>query len=294
MGQNLTWLIFCFISIGFTVTYGLISKKILNNKDDHNPIAYASSLFVAVAIFSFTFYIISGVHLKDFANVISPQIFPVLVLNILCYSIAPSLYYRVLKNMPISEVTIIYSLMGIFALIIGLLIGVETFHFSRLIGGLIIIISIGLLTFKERKWKSNKYFWMLILATLTYAIAAILDNRIISANYFSTLFFQTLSFGIPSILILLINPKSSQHLKKIYNRRVYPIVLINALFFFVSFFTIYNAYKFGGDTSQVNLILSTEIVVTVIFAAIFLKERDNLILKIFAGVLAIIGVILLK
>lgn len=289
----MSWIIYCFIAILFTVTYSLISKKILSHKDDHDPVAYASTLFVGVAGYSFIFYLISGAQSSDFANLLSSQVLPILILNVVLYSIAPSLYYRALKRLPASEVTILYALTGIYTLILGVTLGMETFFMIRLVGAIFILLSTVLVSFKEGKWKINKYMGMMFVATLVYAAAAITDKIIISKEYFSLLFFQTLSFGIPSILILLINPKSIKYLPKVYRKRTLFTVFLNALFFFISFFAIYNAYKVGGDTSQVNLVMSTETVAMVIFAAIFLNERKHLFLKIIAAISATVGIYLL-
>ena len=53
------------------------------------------------------------------------------------------------------------------------------------------------------------------------------------------------------------------------------------------------AYKTGGATSQVSLVLSTDTVLLVAGAVIFLGERKDVLIKLLAGLLAVAGVILL-
>ena len=290
----MTWLIFCFISIAFTVVYGLISKKILSSQADYHPIAYASTLFLATASYALRFYILSGVQQTDFFSAVSPQVLPILILNILCYALAPSIYYRVLKKIPVSEITILYSLVGIYALIFGIIIGVETLIVARLIGGLLIIAATVILNFRGKQFKFDQNVWLMVLATCLYGIGALTDNYIIGGNHLSPLFLQTVSYGLPAILILLFNKSSLKHLKKIYKKKVLPLFFFNGAFSFVSFLSIYKAYEYGGDTSQVNLVLSTATIIMVLCAAVFLGERKNFVLKIAASILAATGVYLLQ
>jgi drug/metabolite transporter (DMT)-like permease len=290
----MTWLLFCFLSIAFTAAYSLVSKKILSHSEDHHPIAYASALFGAVSMFSIVAYILSGVHINDFASLASPQVLAILSINVLCYTLAPSVYYRALKYLPISEVTILYAQTGIYILVLGLLLGTESFLISRLVGGILIIGSVVGLTLKTGNWKNSVYTKLMILATIIYAIASVTDQQIISHRYFPTLLFQAINFGLPALLILVFNPQSRQHLKKIYSKKLYPIVLLNGAFFFVSFFAIFKAYSSGGAASQVAFVLSTETIIMVILAALFLKERRNLLLKLAAAAVCGLGVFLLR
>ncbi len=272
----------------------MISKKILNDDNDHHPVTYASALFGAVALFSLIAYFLTGPKVQDFQNLFSLQVLPILLLNIVCYTVAPSFYYRALKKLPLSEVTILFALTGMYALLIGIVLGTESFVLSRFLGGALIIGSVAVVTLRDGHWKTSPHILMMVGATALYAIAAVTDTQIISNDYFSTLFFQMVSFGVPSIALLFLNPQSRQHLHKIYNRKMYPIILLNGAFFFVSFFAIYQAYGAGGNTSQVAFLLSSETIVMVLVAAAFLKERKDLALKLLAATAAMFGIFLLK
>jgi drug/metabolite transporter (DMT)-like permease len=288
------WLLFCFLSITFTTIYSIASKKILNREENYHPITYASALFGAVSLFSILAYLISGVHISDLTNLASADVLAILSINVLCYTLAPSIYYRALKHLPISEVTILYTPTGIYILMIGLLLGTESFLILRLVGGILIIGAVVALTLKTGNWKNSIYTKLMVVASVLYAVGAITDQQIISRGYFSTLFFQAINFGLPALLILVFNPSSRQHLNKIYSRKLFPLVLLNGAFFFVSFFAIFKAYSSGGTASQVAFVLSTETIIMVVLAALFLKERRNLLLKLAAAAACGLGVFLLR
>lgn len=292
-----SWSIFAFLAVIFSVSYGLISKGQLNNEEDHNPIAYASALFLCVSIFTAAVYVISGSDLQaDLAGFKSSEAVLLLAANFSLYSIAPSFYWRALKNLPVSEVSILYDLTALHILIFGVALGTESFNLSRLAGGLLIVsaaILLGIATSRKVQFKVNRHFWMLIIATFLYALAAITDNVILTKDYFSPLFLQILGFGIPSILILILNPKAVAHLAKIYRPQTYKFIVLNALFFFGSVWAMYQAYDVGGPTSGVSFIGATETILTVTLAGILLKENEHIKLKVLCAVIAGIGVYLI-
>lgn len=55
----------------------------------------------------------------------------------------------------------------------------------------------------------------------------------------------------------------------------------------------YTAIEKGANASQITPILQATVIITVILAAIFLKERDHLVKKFICAVLVTIGVILI-
>lgn len=291
-----SWIFFALLSVILSTTYALIAKKLLTNDDDHDPIAYASSLFLVVAVLSFIAYLLVGYNAKDFAAFSDPDVLLLLAANVILYSIAPSFYWRALKYLPASEVSILYDLTNVYILVLGVSLGTEAFSITRAIGGLLIVtatILVGIQTQRKKKYTVNRYFWMLMAATILYAGAALTDNAIIANEYFSPLFFQFLNFGIPALLILALNRKSIAHLHKIYTPKVYRYILLNGLFFFGSFWAIYKAYAVGGLTSSVNFVLSIETLLTVVLASILLKEREHMLIKFICAALASIGIYLL-
>ncbi len=295
--MNFNWIFFSLLSVACSVTYSLLSKKVLNNEDDHDPIAYASTLFQTVAILSAIAYFFTSFNPKDFQALTNLEVWKILLPNLILYSVGPSLYWRALKHLPASEVSILYNLTTLYIFILAVSFGTETFSVIRLIGGLCIVaaaIIIGIFNQHKSKVKVNKYFWMLMASTILYAFAALTDNVIITKAYFSPLFFQMINFGIPSVLILLINPFTFKHLKKMYRPKVLKHIWMNGVFFFISFWAIFQAYKSGGVTSEVNFVLATETVLTVALASFLLGEKKHMKMKILCACIVSVGIYLLS
>lgn len=292
----MTWIFFALLSVAFSATYSLISKKLLTDEDDHDPIAYASTLFGAVAIIGIGVYAFTSFDVNDFKALTQPLVLGYVFLNVLFYSIAPSFYYRALKQLPASEVSILFDLTTLYIMIFSVSFGIEQFSMLNLLGGACIISAAIIVTLAATKLKFSvsKYFWMMMIATVIYALAALTDNVIIARDYLPPLLFQVLSFGVPALLILVLNPKSRHHLHKLYQPRVYKYVFINAIFFYCAFWAVYQAYDVGGTPSQVNFMTASETVVTVFLAAILLKEKSHFKSKIVAALLASVGIFLLS
>lgn len=288
------WLVAAFSGVAFTVTYELMTKNVLNQKENHHPTAFAAVAFLTVSAYAFIAYVITGVKPQDFEHLYHFQMSGLLLADILLYTIAPFFYYRALKRLALSEVTILYTLTGIFALIVGVFLGTEPFYFSRLLGGVIILLSVGLLAFQEGKWKIDKGFWLMLGATFFYALAATADNQLISRGYFSIFFIVAITFGVPALLLLLFDRSARAHFSRMLSRKIFPTIAISGFFFLASFSSLFIAYQWGGTTSQVSFVLCTEVVVVVILSAIFLNERDNMKKKVIAAILACIGVFLLR
>lgn len=285
---------FCLISITFTLTYSLISKKILTRREDHDPVAYAFLLFMCVSIYSLVLYIVQGGGIVGLASLSEPQTLLVLAIDLVCYAVAPSLYYRSLKHLPLSEATILYTLTGMYTLIFGISLGYEPLYPVRILGAVVVLAAVMLVTRKEGRWKLNQYAWMLVGSTVLYGAAAVTDHIIITKVQVPTLLFQSINFGVPAVIMMLLNPRSISKISGIVSDRgMRMLVPLNGAFFMISFFSIFEAYRTGGAASQVNIVLATETVLTVLLSALVLKERKFLNIKILASVVASAGVYLL-
>ncbi len=114
----MAWLFFAFTALLLTVGYGLISKKILTDKEGIDPIALASSMFILIGVVFTLFYFIHGVLPSDILAFNNPKIIALLILNLIVYTISPTFYFRVLKQLPVSIITIVYSFTGLIALVV--------------------------------------------------------------------------------------------------------------------------------------------------------------------------------
>ena len=280
------------MSLISTVSFGLIAKKILNDQNRFHPVALGSAMFILIGISFFIVYLTQGVLVSDIRSLLDPKVISLLALNLGVYTLSPTFYFRALQKLPISIVTIVYSLTGLFALIVESVLGINMVGLlSSLTGSLLIIFSVILVYIKGSEVRLSRYTIMILLASASYALAAVLDRQLLS--HFSDVFYLAVTFMIPGILLLPLNLLSPKKIIQPYRKKNLRLVVISALPIALSFFFTFRAYHFGGTAGQVYSVLSLEAVITVIAAAIFLKERQDLILKALAAIVAGLGVYLL-
>ena len=71
------------------------------------------------------------------------------------------------------------------------------------------------------------------------------------------------------------------------------LLIVNTVIFLVYFNFIFRAYNSGLQTSVVSFILAAETSFVTLFSFIFLKDRENVLVKIVGGVLVTAGLILI-
>ena len=99
---------------------------------------------------------------------------------------------------------------------------------------------------------------------------------------------------LPSIILLTVFYKEIGNVKKLIFKEDFRIMLILAFFYSIQAVSYYLAYQKGAPISTLSTITKSAIVLTVILAAIFLKERTNLAIKGLAALMVTIGAILLS
>lgn len=275
----------------------LFTKSILKPKSDHDPMAWAAISFFLTSIYALVFYFFTSYHIQDFMTLRNPHILLLLLLDIIVWALGSCFYYPPYKHLPISETTITSSLQGFFALIFGLLLfHTETFHILRLLGGLFVIISVALISQEKGKWKFNTFTLLFLLSTLLFGLGTVVDNTIISHNFFSSVvFLMIFNFGVTSFVVTLLRPQTIKRLHTIYmDKKALLAVTLSSLTSGLSFYFVYKAYKLHVVASQAQLLLSTQTIFIVLLGSVLFKEKGNLRKKLLAGIIATIGIYLVS
>ncbi|MGH7245813.1 MAG: EamA family transporter [Candidatus Levyibacteriota bacterium] len=289
-------LVFAFLALCTSVVGFLLAKSVLKTKSIFDPIAYAANSFMLGGIFATVFYFVTSFHLQDFQNLFHGNMLLFLLLDVLAWAIGSLLFYPSFKHIPLSETTIIGSFQGFFVFLFGsFLFKTELLNLTRISGGLLILFAIIFLYYKKGSFTFNKYSALFFFAIAIFGLAATLDSVIVVHKFFTIFFLLIFNFGLTGLTVLLLHLKSVPKLKELYlYKKTRVIVILNSSLTFISFVFIYNAYKLHVAASQVNMILSSQTILVVLFASIVFKEKNNVWKKIIAGMIAGIGVYLLS
>jgi drug/metabolite transporter (DMT)-like permease len=293
------WVIFSLLSTLCDASADSFSKYILTDKEENHPMAYTGVFFFTVASIATIIYLIFDFDKSDFSSFTNNKALLWLLVSTIGYALAPSIYYRALKKVSASIIIILSTLQGFFVAFLSILITTENFSIYKLMGAILIFIATLFIVKIQEKdndeatnlKKNQKFIWLMIPCTIFYAFAYLADGVSIDLGYFPPSFYVILNFFLPGILILLINPRSVRAIPIILkSKRTLKLITLNATIMYLSYRFMFLGILKGGDISSVNLIWSSETVIAVVIAVIFLKERHNLTKKIIASVLASLGI----
>ena len=282
----MSWQILLIISIIFLSFNGLFHKSLLKN-DKSDPRAQASVFLGLGGFISILIALLRGKLQLEFS--------PSLIINFSVLAtfatIAYVLKYRGFQLINASEV-VIFSTTSKFWNVVGASIFLhEAITAQKIIGTLIILLGITVTMYVDQKFKINKGIFFTLLAALLFGLTDINGYYILQTMDAST--YQIYFYLLPVFALLLVQPsvliKVSYYFKLGRAVKVVALSLFDTLGMLALFF----AYQMGGKASVISPLSATKVIVTVVLAIIFLKERDNITKKLVGSVIAVIGVVLL-
>lgn len=219
------------------------------------------------------------------------KVYLFLGLSIVFYAVSDRLNTDVRKGVEASTFSIMKQLSTVFMTFSGFLFFKEQFIVSKFIGAILIILSNIMIFYKKGEGKFNKYVGLGIISNICYTIALFLD-----VNYsecFNLPFYVMLTLGVPAILIVIIERIKLSDLKNEFSKENRLPILVTSITWSFCIVAQLRAYQLG-NVSVVAPLCALLVILNVIFGYIFLKERDNLLKKILAAGLIILGILLIK
>lgn len=260
--------------------------RVLMKDQKSDPILF-SILFQLLAGFLVGIFIaFQNLNVSSILNVWSN-----LILMALVYGISNIFVFRSLKIIEASQFAIFYSSRALWTIIGAVIILGEAFSISNIIGALLIFLGITLVSQKASLPFKIKGIIFALIAALMQGLENINDAYII--RILNPVFYTSLAMIFPAILMLVLNFKSVSNIKIFLNEKRLLNMIILSVLFAITTVGFYTSYKIGGNIAQIAPIYQTVTIVTVILAAFFLKEREDIFKKIVAGLFASLGAILL-
>jgi drug/metabolite transporter (DMT)-like permease len=167
----------------------------------------------------------------------------------------------------------------------------EPFSLSKLAGTLLVLIASFLVSYKNSKIRIEKTYLLLTLFCATSLGFGWMLNKAVMSAGFSPQFFTIILWGgvLPIILLPSIPIKELKKELSLGTWKIPLLAVIGAIGTYSQLFALTLA-----DASKVIPVASTSTVLTVLGGTIILKERTDLAKKLIAGVIAFLGVLLLR
>jgi len=255
--------------------------------DKSHAAAYASVFQLLGGLIILIVALINGFVLPPIST------YPVnFAIMILLYTGSTFFLFKALQTTEASIATIFGSTSSIWTIIIAILFLGESLNLNQFAGVILILLSIFLITITKNKFQINQGILYLLAYGMCTGLGVANDAFVLKhAEVFS---YTALTWLLPAIARLIIQPKAICHMKPLLKPKYLVKMIILVCFAATSSVTFYLAYKLGGPISILSPILSSAIILTVIFAALFIDERDKLIRKLIAGAIAVAGILLIR
>ena len=281
------WIPFILASVLLGSISTLLQRTILQTDQSH-PAIY-SMVFQLMTGLILT---LIGVIFTDMAFIDLTGLWPNILLMAGLYGIGNIFVFKALQQTQASIFTILFAPRGLITILAAYLFLRESINFNQLVGVALIFISIVLVTMENFKFKISSSDLNCLLAAICFGLGNANDRFLIKAM---PLFpFLTLGFLLPVPLVGAVYYRQLFHLKTFLQPNLISKMLIMSSFYAAAAITFFIALRnapIAGQVVSVNLI---QVVVTVILAMIFLKERDRLIQKFVGGLISFLGLMLLS
>jgi drug/metabolite transporter (DMT)-like permease len=213
-----------------------------------------------------------------------------LVVSCVFYAVNDRLQMTARKHLEVSTFSVIGQLSTVFVILYGLTIFNEKFTWLKLAGAVFIIGANVLIFYKNRKHKVeiNIYSILAMLASLAFATAIAIDVGI--SKQFNLPIYISLTLLIPALMIAVggkISLRQSITEYKTNNK----LFLATGISWALSIFFSLRAFQLG----EINTVITLEavaVILNVLAAYIFLKERGKIKRKIAGAILIVFGVLL--
>ncbi|KKP62956.1 MAG: hypothetical protein UR56_C0003G0063 [Candidatus Roizmanbacteria bacterium GW2011_GWC2_34_23] len=282
----MTWL---YLSLGSALSFASLTllSRVVSVKSK-NPRALSIVFNLIAFLMALMIFFITGAN-KNFS--LPTKFEPYLYLSIAClfYGLYERIRFYVAQVLEASLVSIINNISLAVAFFTAAFIYSEVMTINKIGGFLLILTALFLVSVNKVSKINRRGILLAILANVFLGIGWALDKK--GVIFFSPETYNVLVWFFPLFVLYFPYLKFSD-IKKEIKISSWKIALLS-LFNVIGYFIQLKAQALA-DATRVIPIVQTSTLLTVIFGIFILKEKDNLFKKIFAGIIAIGGVFLLR
>lgn len=281
----MSWLVFVLLSVVFYSLTNILQRTLMKRQES-SPIVYAT-------VFQFLCTAIVGSLTLALGFTIPP--ITLLPLNFLLlaflYAGMNFFLFKAYQTTQASTVTILISSRALWTILMALLYLGESFTIAKTLGTVLIFLAVFLVSKRPKNFRISKGEFYVLAAGFCLGVASANDAYILkTAEPFS---FTVIAFLFPSLVLLALHPQTVFETKQLFQRNILWRMILLSLVFSTAVIGSSLAYAYDAPVSQAGPITNSSAIITVILAAIFLKERKHLGKKLLAAILVILGIFLL-
>lgn len=282
-------MIWLYYSLGAAVSFAFLNifSRVLT-VESKNPRAFSIVFNIICIIMSLILFIATGSY-KVFYLPIRMDAWIYLLIASLFYGLNERFRFLISKILEASVYSIIGNISVIIAFIVSFFLYKETLTFNKLLGSILIFFSLLLVSEFKKSKVSARGMFLGVITSIYLGIAMSLDKK--GAIFFNPETYNILLWVAPFIVLYFpgINTREVKIEFKKFSWRIILLAFLN----FVGFYLGLKAFILA-DATKVIPIVQTATLMTVIIGVFLLKEKTMLVRKLLAGVIAVVGVFLLR
>lgn len=280
------WILFTSVAISFRAVLGIMTKALSNKLKVSAYTQAFLMLFAALIISAVLVPFLGGFSLKE------AGMLPVLLV-VVSQGVGNALYFAALRNLTNGTAQITFSSVILFNTGFALLFMDLSLSLLNIFGIVLLLLSIVSVTTGKIEIDRRGVLIMLLAACL-FAIfqlsSAELSSQISAGTYL------VMSYGGASGVIFAL--KSRQIIRELNqlknDTQFLRISFLTALPSVGNFLFAYFAYRTAPEPARVAMLLTAQVVLTVILSYFFLREKDHVWRKALAAVLVVCSAFLIK
>ena len=206
-------------------------------------------------------------------------------------TIAYVLSYRANQLIGAAEIAIFLATGSLWRVIGAAIFLDESLTLPHIAGTIVILFGVAIALYNERKFTINKGILLVLIAAFFSAFSDISGYHILQTMDASS--YQVYTQFLPVLLLLLFYPKTVKKLGYYFTKDRGIKMATLSIGDVLGMLALFLAYQAGGQASVISPLSSTRIILTVLLAALFLKEREHLKNKIAGATVTVIGIMLL-
>lgn len=278
----MTWTILAFSSVFFFTSLNLLQRTLAVNSKDQRAMAVLFNFIAAlIAILIFT---IMG-SFKSFALPLEPKAWIALIIASFCYAMFERGRFVAAKLLDASVLTTVVNISVLVAFVGSLFLYSETLTTHKLLGGVLIIGALFIVSLNNKAKKASKKGLIIaVLISVMLGLAWMLDK--LGTQFFNAGTYNIFIWTVPIIFIYLpyIKLDAIKSELKLASWKVFLLAGLNVVGYLLQLKALETA-----EATKVIPIVQTSTLFTVLMGIILLRERDHIVRKIIAGIMAIAG-----
>lgn len=284
--QVMTWLYLSLASV-LNFTYLNLLSRVVSRKSRNPRVMSVIFNFIAILMTLIIFIFSSSYKNFSLPKGFSPYFY--LFLACLFYGLNERLRFYVSKYLEASLFAIVSNISIVVAFIIALFLYNESITTNKMLGFLLIMSSLLLVSFERIKKISWRGIGLALLTSTFVGVAWSLDKK--GIYYFNLETYNVFVWLLPFLIVYFPGVKFSD-IKREIKINKWSLILLSFLNVFGYFLNL--KAQSLAEVTKVIPIIQTSTVLTVIFGIFILKEKSHWFKKILAGMIAVVGVFLLR